>query len=125
MNDEIESNTYKKWFKKYSCEKATLLSQIETLNQNHSNKWITLQQMLPCLTQIPNIYRFANVCQKHSFTREVFKHGLIFKDCTFGTPYINPVFAHNEMILKQKGLLLIQQPSSYSEETPIRSEIGS
>lgn len=43
--------------------------------------------------------------------REVFKQGLTFKDGAFRTPSINPAFEHNLLILKEKGLLFLEQPS--------------
>jgi len=55
----------------------------------YSNKWIAVEQMLPYLTQIPNLCHLANVYKKHSFIKVVFKNGLIFKEGAFGTHCIN------------------------------------
>jgi hypothetical protein len=35
----------------------------------------------------------------------VFKGGLLYVDGLFRTPYLNPALAHNELVLKEKGLL--------------------
>src|SRR3546814_707527 len=42
--------------------------------------------------------------------RGVFKDGLIFKDGVFRTASNNPAFAHNVLKMKEKWLLVMEQP---------------
>jgi hypothetical protein len=39
----------------------------------------------------------------------VFKTGLTYVDGIFRKPYINPALAQNALILKEKGLLFVEQ----------------
>ncbi len=75
MNDQIDSQTYKKWFKRLRGQKAILEGEIQELNKEQSTSWITAEKLLPSLTNIPEIFEKANIFQKHSFLREVFKAG--------------------------------------------------
>lgn len=111
MNDEIEGQTYKKWYKKFNIQKAKLESEIQELSKEETMGLDKVQRLLPHLTDLPGIFKKANIFQKHSIVREVFKAGFIYVDGVLRTPYLNPVFAHNALILKEKGLLLIEQPS--------------
>ncbi|HTS44685.1 MAG TPA: hypothetical protein VMH01_09825 [Puia sp.] len=43
----------------------------------------------------------------------------------FGPAWLNPAFAHNYMILKEKGLLLLKQSGENLGGTPVSSGIGS
>lgn len=125
MNDEIEGQTYKKWYKKFNIQKAKLESEIQELSKEESMGLDKAQRLLPHLTDLPGIFKKANIFQKHSIVREVFKAGLIYVDGGLRTPYLNPVFSHNALILKEKGLLLVEQPSQISVLGTGCSEIGS
>jgi hypothetical protein len=54
----------------------------------------------------------------------VFKEGLTFRDGMFRTPYINPAFEHNVLSLKQKGLLVVEQPSKDFNSISSCGELG-
>jgi len=75
MNDQIDSQTYKKWFKRLRGQKAILEGEIQELNKEQSTSWITAEKLLPSLTNILEIFEKANIFQKHSILREVFKAG--------------------------------------------------
>ena len=49
----------------------------------------------------------------------------MFKDGAFGTAYLSPLFAHNELILKEKGLLFVEQPEGKIVDSPMCSGDGS
>ncbi len=125
INDQIDSQTYKKWFKRLRGQKAILEGEIQELNKEHSTSWITAEKLLPSLTNIPEIFEKANIFQKHSILREVFKAGLMFNEGSFRTPFINPALSHNLLILKEKGLLFLEQPSQDLNKITMCSEIGS
>jgi site-specific DNA recombinase len=125
MNDEIEGQTYKKWFKKYFIEKSKLESDIKQLGQESDFQLNRVQRLLPHLVDIPNLFRNANIAQKHALIRRVFKHGFTYKEGSFRTLFLNPAFAHNELILKEKGLLFVEQPSINLPDFTGCSGIGS
>ncbi|MGE7521043.1 recombinase family protein, partial [Pedobacter suwonensis] len=124
MNDEIESSTYKKWFSKYSGEKGYLLSEIKKLNAGDPKRFASILKLLPELISIPAIFEKANIIDQHSLIREVFKHDIIYSEGACRTLSINPMFAHNVLKFKEKGLLFLEQPSSKMGAIPIRTRGG-
>ncbi|HTE00847.1 MAG TPA: recombinase family protein [Mucilaginibacter sp.] len=122
MNDEIEVSTYKNWFQKFSSERALLLKDIQGLKSNQKDKWQRFERLMPALTNIGAIYDKAkNVAAKHSMIRGVFKHNLTYSGGAFRTPFINEAFAHNYLSVKEKGLLLVEQPLVFSGTNPLSS----
>lgn len=122
MNEEIEGVTYKKWYRKYVQERAHIQSVIDGLNRNNDGKWERFTELIPYLTRIPILYMVADLRQKHTLVKRWFQHGLVYREGVFGTRNLHPAFAHNELVLKEKGLLLVEQSSEFFDETLIRSE---
>jgi len=113
VNDEIENATYKKWFKKFSVQKSILEAEIMELNKQNDGNLGRAVHLIPALLDFKAIFRKATIFQKHSILREVFKGGL-----TFRTPFLHPALAHNELIIKEKGLLFVEQPDqNFGEST--------
>ncbi|MDB5063005.1 MAG: site-specific recombinase, invertase Pin [Mucilaginibacter sp.] len=108
MNDEIEPNTYKKWFSKYAGEKAFLTSEIQKLKADDKSNWEKITKLLPTLLDVPGIFEKAEINDQHSLIREVFKHPLTYKDGMCRTPTINPAFAHNLLKINENMLTKIR-----------------
>jgi hypothetical protein len=49
----------------------------------------------------------------------VFEHGLYYQDHILRTPYVIPELAHNELILKEKDLLIIEKKRDFREKIPL------
>lgn len=60
-----------------------------------------------------------------AFLQAVFGHSLWYEDGIYRTPWLHPLFAGKTLELKEKGLLIIQQPSEFNEITPIGRGNGS
>lgn len=95
VNDEIEADTYKKYYRKFQTEKALLTEEVSYLKESVSDKLDRQLELLPYLVNLSAIYDKANLNQKHSLLCGVFKHGLTYKESAFRTPYLNPAFRHN------------------------------
>lgn len=121
MNDEIDAPTYKKWYTKYSGEKAALLLEIKNLRSGDQATHNQLLKLLPSLTDIPAIFKMADIVDQHRMLREVFRHEIIYSEGHSRTLSINPAFSHNLLKFKHKGLLFLEQPSSKMGRVPIRT----
>jgi hypothetical protein len=84
-------------------------------------KWDRLHKVLPCLTSLNTIYDRASITDKHSLIKAVFKHAITFSDSAFRTSFISEVFAHNYLNIKEKWLLLLEQPVVFSGANPFCS----
>ncbi len=76
------------------------------------------------MLNMPKIFQDSSLGQKHAILRQVFKQGLTFREEVFRTPFINPEFGCNLLILKEKGLLFLEQPFDSFEEEPSGGEWG-
>lgn len=122
MNDEIGGDTYKRWYRKYAEDKAAIETALNRLGQREKEKWQKAKKALPQLASLHQIYQRANLKQKHQLLKGVFKGGLAFYDGKLRTPSVNPVFSHNLLKIKEKGLLDIEQPSSILGENPVSTQ---
>ncbi|HJP63554.1 MAG TPA: recombinase family protein, partial [Mucilaginibacter sp.] len=121
FNKEIELDTYKRWYSKYSIEKGHLMDELTSLNADNKGVWGRLQNVLPKLTSLAEIYEQASIKFKHQLIRAVFKHPITFSEGAFRTPSISELFMHNYLKIKEKGLLLVEQPSVFSGQSPFCS----
>ena len=124
ISDNIGSKTYQKWFKKFSIQKAKIESEMSLVNTDKDEVWKKAMSMLPNLTNLSYLYQKASVHQKHAILREVFKGGITVEAGVLGTPFLHPLLSSNALILKEKGLLKIEQPSQNLGKSTACSEIG-
>ena len=122
MNDEIEPVTYKKWFSKYSSQKAYLDSEIYKLSIDKKSALKKAIELLDYLLDVPGIFRVADILDQHALIREVFKHNIIYSDGKCRTPVVNPAFSHNYLGFKKIGLIENDQTSNNLRVNLIRSE---
>jgi site-specific DNA recombinase len=118
LNDIINGDTYKKGYKKFSIEIARLKSEVSDLSVDINKKAQEQIKLIPKLLNVPELFKRATINQQHSFLNRVFKGGLTFDKGTFRTPELNPVFHHNYLIMKQKGLLEVEQPIGNLTQIP-------
>ncbi len=124
LNDIINGDTYKKGYKKFSIEIARLKSDISDLSIDIEAKAKEQIKLIPKLLNIPELFKCASINQQHAILNRVFKQGLAFDKGTFRTPDLNPIFYHNYLILKQKGLLEVEQPIGDNPSIPCGGESG-
>ena len=99
--------------------------QIDNLEERLFKNEIELEHTIHWLSKLPNLFSLADLSQKHALLKKWFQHDLIYKEGSFGTASLSPLFAHNELMLKEKGLLFIEQPRGNFVETPMCSGDGS
>ena len=64
---------------------------------------------------MPLVYFKANLSQKHSLLRAVFKHSLAYHRGAFRTLWLHLFFAPNLLIYNEKGLLFLEQSSAEND----------
>jgi hypothetical protein len=65
------------------------------------------------------IYHSANLLQKQELIRMVFDNSLFYQDKVYRTPYLIPELAHNELKMKEKGLLILIKKGDSREKIPL------
>lgn len=85
---------------------------------------VILVSLLTKLKNARQIFKTLPLIRKTAFIQAVFGPSLWYESGIFRTPWVHPLFSHKVVELKEKGLLEIQQPTSFSGITPERSPTG-
>ena len=109
-NRVLDANSYAKWFTRYSLEKSTIESEIDNMSKPADSVIKKYEATLPLLTDIHYIYHKADTPHKHFILNGVFEQGLQYDGSIFRTPSILEVFASKAATLKEKRLLIVEQP---------------
>uniref|UniRef100_UPI0026366E34 recombinase family protein n=1 Tax=uncultured Dysgonomonas sp. TaxID=206096 RepID=UPI0026366E34 len=119
FEDEIDGATYNKWRKKYLEEKSVVENSIEAFDHTEIERNLKrLDVLIPKLKSLKSIYEMATLKNKHLLINEVFKRNLTYANGQFRTPYINPLFAHNLLKIKEKSLIEIDEALNSRDKIP-------
>jgi hypothetical protein len=113
INDEIEPSTYKVWFTKLNSQKAVLENEIIELKKNNKNIFDQLDEVIPVLTNLRDVYVSISLEGKQMLLNKVFEVGIRYDGKVFRTPVINPALISNYMSIKEKWLLIVEQPDEF------------
>ena len=116
--------TYKKWYSKFSAVQSSLRHQLGA-EENSKDHWKLFHDQISKLTDIHYLYHQAELLQKRCFIRQVFGLQFNYSAGAYRTPYLLPLLNHNALILKQKGLLIIEQPPQFVDEKKRSTRDGS
>jgi hypothetical protein len=118
LND-INDPTYRKWKARYESDRFTLLTKIDELNIPVADTWTRYSKHLTRLNDISNIYNSGDMQSKKSFINMVFDNKLSYQKEGYRTLYLNPLFQSKAALVKEKGLLFIEQPLDFLGKTPL------
>ncbi|HVM86858.1 MAG TPA: recombinase family protein [Puia sp.] len=116
INDQIESSTYKKWFAKLSSEKGSLELEVSKMTIRKTNLIDKIKQVVPRLSDLKKLYHSIRLKDKFLLLNKVFEGGLLWDGSVLRTPRLHFALMHNYNKLKEKGLLLIEQPEGFFDK---------
>ncbi|MCH5719110.1 hypothetical protein [Niabella hibiscisoli] len=91
FNNEIESETYKKWYKKYRLEKSLLLEQLTATSLPGKAQQLKLvSHHIDKLTSLNELYESVTVDKK-----QMLNNGFYFPDGRCRTTSFNKILDHN------------------------------
>lgn len=125
LQPDIDSKVYSKVTAGLKADEARLQQQITELNSTSGDYYSVLNSLLPKLASTAEVFDTLLLVRKTAFIQAVFGTSLWYEDGMFRTPWLHPLFADKQLELKEKGLLIIQQPTSFSGDTPGRRVNGS
>jgi hypothetical protein len=70
------------------------------------------------LSDTRKVYLTVNLLQKQELIRTVFDNSLYYEKNVYRTPYLIPELAHNELIMKEKNLLIIEKKEEILQFPP-------
>ena len=124
LEEQINQDTYNRWHTDYTKQRNYLRSQIDQLSKDYSDTHAILKLNIGLLTDIRNLYVKCNTLQKQELIRTVFDNSLYYEDRIYRTPYLIPELAHNELKMKEKGLLIITKKGDSCQRIPLSGGEG-
>lgn len=121
----VNQKSYDKVLSGLKAQEGELLKRLAELGEGASVYWQRLNAILPKLHDLRGTYLAMDLYKRQQFLRLVFDNSLSHDGTTFRTPRLHELFAHNALTLKEKGLLISEQPLPILGETPVRTAYGS
>jgi len=121
LQQDISPTTFKKVVTNLRKEQSEL--QHSLLNNNTDGPILMdkLNQLLPCLTNLQDLFIKMPLHKQQQFIRTVFDNSLSYYNECYRTPYLHPIFEPKAALLKQNKLLIIEQPVIKLADTPLRT----
>lgn len=125
IEGDLASSTYKKWYSKYANAASAARHQLGQLEKDSNDQWNLFYSQLVKLGDVHYLYHQADLLHKRTFIRQVFNSQLSYVEGIYRTPYLLPLLSHNTLILKQKRLLVVEQPPRLAKEMITSTRDGS
>jgi site-specific DNA recombinase len=109
FKDEINRDTYERWYSTYSDHILTLTAAIERLSPNQGKAFEILDRNLDLLGDIRHIYTKSGTLQKREFVNMVFDGNLYYQEGIYRTPTMLDMFSHNASKMEEKGCLVYKK----------------
>lgn len=122
--EPVSDNTYKSVITNLRADLSRYQVELTQLNTNQQAYWDRLGAVLPKLSNLREVFAEMDLVKKQQFINLVFDKNLFYRDGTYRTPKLHELFAPNELVLKEKGLLIIEKPSIKMGEKPMSTNPG-
>jgi hypothetical protein len=106
FKDQINKDTYDRWYATYSDHILRLTAAIERLSINHTKVFELLNDNLNLLSDVRYIYDNSTTLQKREFVNKVFDGNLYYQEGIYRTPTMLELFSHNASKMEEKGYLI-------------------
>lgn len=125
VRNQLTFESYNRLYSEFTNQRQALKVQMDRLSADQNHIWYLLQEELEMVTDMHYIYKTATTLNKQEMIRRVFDRGLYYKQNIYRTPSLIEIFLHNELILKQEQLLIIDKKNGISQEIPSGGAGGS
>ena len=109
FKDEINKDTYERWYSTYSEQILNLTAAIERLSADQGKAFGILDSHLDLLGNIRQIYTKSDTLQKREFVKRVFDCNLYYQEGIYRTPTMLDIFSHNASKMEEKGYLIYKK----------------
>ena len=72
-----------------------------------------MEEAIPALTNLKHLYIACSLEGQQMLLKKVFEVGLVYDGHIVRTPSINPALVDNYFRMKEKGLLVVEQPDDF------------
>ncbi len=124
IKNEINRDTYDRWYSNYKNSILSLQGAVERLNKNEGKAFDILEKNLYYLTDMHNVYTTADTLQKRELVSMVFDNNLYYQESIYRTPTLMPILSHNSLLMKEKGFLIYEKKRDDFSIIPPSGERG-
>lgn len=124
INNQLAYESYNRWHSDLTRTIFLLRSEVEKLNRDKNETDALLQKNIDRLQDMQQVYQLATTLQKQELLRQMFDNSLYYQSGVYRTHYIMPIFTHNLLILKQKQLLILDEPKTNSVDVEAISPLS-
>jgi len=116
--EEMNPATFKKVIGDVRKEKAQREVELRDLKKEDGMNMKKLDKLMPSLTRVSPIFENMSLSRKHLLLTTVFGKSLSHDGNIYRTPFINALFSHNRLKLKELSLLEITHIIGSKDLTP-------
>lgn len=109
FTNEINKDTYDRWYTTYSDLILKLTATIERLSVNQGKAFEVLESKLDLLGDIRYLYTKSDTLQKREFVNMVFDGNLYYEQGIYRTPTMMDILSHSASKMEEKGYLIYQK----------------
>jgi site-specific DNA recombinase len=109
INNQINQETYQRWFTTIINNRMLLNASISRLSQDQDKVYNALYKNLERLTDLKYVFTHASTTEKQELIRLGFDNNLYYQDGIYRTPTMIDELSHNSLVMKGKGLLIYEK----------------
>ncbi len=122
---KVNEDTYQRWAKELSTRISQTKAKIQRMGQDHRALHERMYSVLDRLTDLKFVYKSISVSDGQELLRVGFDRNLYYQGGIYRTPTLIKTLAHNELKLREKGLLLIDKKGDSFSRIPLGGAEGS
>lgn len=122
---DISEATYRRIMSEFKSDQSRFYKELAAANTNEQAYFDKLEAVLFRMTNIRAEFERMSTEKKHQFVNIVFNQHLSYEDGAYRTNKLHDLFFHNAVVLKEKGLLIINSPVRKMGEIPVGTPGGS
>lgn len=114
----ISEVTYNEVMAGFQGDRVRLQRELAEINTDQQAYWDRLADLLPRLCNLREAFDRMPIEKQHQFINMGFYNNLYYEGGSYRTQKLHPLLSGNELILKEKKLLVIEQPVIKLAENP-------
>ena len=105
IRNEIDQETYRRWYLKYKTNIDDLEIAIARLGTNHGEAYKILNNRLDAFTDIKSVYHEFDTLEKREFIELVFDSNLYYENGMYRTPTMMNLLSINYLKMRELGVM--------------------
>jgi site-specific DNA recombinase len=107
---DISQAVYNKVMTSLKVEETGLQKQLAELHCDGQVYWDKYDLIMKSIEDVPATFNSFSITHKQRFVRVAFDNSLSYRDGVYRTAFLHSLFRHNELIMREKRLLFVEQP---------------